>query len=102
MAFFKKITYLCATECRISTSVVHWLPKPRRRVRLPYPAPDTKKPALSAPAFLYSFILSFSPEKIVSGLSSITADSSPAMQKPHLSQIPSDSPMHCGLRVPSV
>ena len=24
--------------CRISTSVVHWLPKPRRRVRLPYPA----------------------------------------------------------------
>ena len=26
-------------SCRISTSVVHWLPKPRRRVRLPYPAP---------------------------------------------------------------
>ena len=25
--------------CRISTSVVHRLPKPRRRVRFPYPAP---------------------------------------------------------------
>ena len=25
--------------CRIRTSVVHRLPKPRRRVRLPYPAP---------------------------------------------------------------
>ena len=26
--------------CRIRTSVVHRLPKPRRRVRLPYPAPN--------------------------------------------------------------
>ncbi len=25
---------------RISTSVVHRLPKPRRRVRFPYPAPE--------------------------------------------------------------
>lgn len=53
------------------------------------------------PDAAYSFILSFRPENIVSGLSSITADSSPAMQKPHLSHIPSDSPAHCGLRVPS-
>ena len=28
--------------CRIRTSVVHRLPKPRRRVRLPYPAPKRK------------------------------------------------------------
>ena len=28
--------------CRIRTSVVHRLPKPRRRVRLPYPAPKKK------------------------------------------------------------
>ena len=27
--------------CRISTSVVHRLPKPRRRVRFPYPAPSS-------------------------------------------------------------
>ena len=28
--------------CRIRTSVVHRLPKPRRRVRLPYPAPSSR------------------------------------------------------------
>ena len=33
----KKIC-IFANDCGISTSVVHWLPKPRRRVRLPYPA----------------------------------------------------------------
>ena len=33
------------SKCRVSTSVVHRLPKPRRRVRFPYPAPkkDFKK-----------------------------------------------------------
>ena len=30
--------------CRVSTSVVHGLPKPMRRVRLPYPAPKEKVP----------------------------------------------------------
>ena len=29
--------------CEISTSVVHGLPKPVRRVRLPYLAPSTRK-----------------------------------------------------------
>ncbi len=27
-------------NCGVSTSVVHWLPKPRRRVRFPYTAPS--------------------------------------------------------------
>ena len=32
------------TVRRVSTSVVHRLPKPRRRVRFPYPAPKRKTP----------------------------------------------------------
>ena len=31
------VIFVCSSG--ISTSVVHWLPKPRRGVRLPYPAP---------------------------------------------------------------
>ena len=31
---------------RVSTSVVHRLPKPRRRVRFPYPAPGQNPPYL--------------------------------------------------------
>ena len=43
--------------CRISTSVVHWLPKPRRRVRLPYPAP------IDAPGFPRHFFCVFFTKK---------------------------------------
>ena len=35
--FLQKLSTFVSSS-RISTSVVHWLPKPRRRVRLPYPA----------------------------------------------------------------
>ena len=41
-AYVKKKSYLCnafENHCGISTSVVHELPKLRRRVRLPYAAP---------------------------------------------------------------
>ena len=38
---------------------------------------------------------------MVSGARSITARSSPAIQKPHFGQTPASYPAHCGLRVPS-
>ncbi len=43
--FCKRICYtiataICCSQRRVSTSVVHRLPKPRRRVRFPYPAPE--------------------------------------------------------------
>ena len=33
----------CVVKRRVSTSVVHRLPKPRRRVRFPYPAPEENR-----------------------------------------------------------
>ena len=42
LAIGGKVWYDNST-CRVRTSVVHRLPKPRRRVRFPYPAPPTKK-----------------------------------------------------------
>ena len=39
-------------NCRVSTSVVHRLPKPRRRVRLPYPAPHRSKLCIACSDFL--------------------------------------------------
>ena len=42
-------------SCRVSTSVVHRLPKPRRRVRFPYPAP--KKTPVGVSFFLSSTLL---------------------------------------------
>lgn len=41
------------------------------------------------------------PALIVSGARSMTALSSPAIQKPHLSQTPAASPAHTALLVPS-
>lgn len=46
--------------------------------------------------------LSVMPALIVSGARSMTALSSPAIQKPHLSQTPAASPAHTALLVPSV
>ena len=37
--------------CRVSTSVVHRLPKPRRRVRFPYPAPKNKRRRMASLIF---------------------------------------------------
>ena len=47
---------IIASLCRVSTSVVHRLPKPRRRVRFPYPAPKKKRLAMQAASFLESRI----------------------------------------------
>ena len=41
-------------NCRVSTSVVHRLPKPRRRVRLPYPAPHRSKLCIACSDFFIS------------------------------------------------
>ncbi len=41
-------------NCRVSTSVVHRLPKPRRRVRLPYPAPHRSKLCIACSDFYKS------------------------------------------------
>ena len=47
---------IIASLCRVSTSVVHRLPKPRRRVRFPYPAPKQKRLAMQAASVLESRI----------------------------------------------
>ena len=54
------------------------------------------------PAAVNYLTLSVMPALIVSGAKSMTALSSPAIQKPHLSQTPAASPAHTALLVPSV
>ena len=54
------------------------------------------------PAAVNYLTLSVMPALIVSGARSMTALSSPAIQKPHLSQTPAASPAHTALLVPSV
>ena len=54
------------------------------------------------PATVNYLTLSVMPALIVSGARSMTALSSPAIQKPHLSQTPAASPAHTALLVPSV
>ena len=54
------------------------------------------------PAAVNYLTLSVMPALIVSGARSMTALSSPAIQKPHLSQIPAASPAHTALLVPSI
>ena len=49
--------------CRIRTSVVHRLPKPRRRVRLPYPAPSERTPLFEQFCRKTEFFVSESLEK---------------------------------------
>ncbi len=44
--FFSLICYYYPAKiCRVSISVIRTLPKPQRRVRLPYPAPDKNSAA---------------------------------------------------------
>ncbi len=48
--------------CEISTSVVHGLPKPVRRVRLPYLAPSTRKDSrFSFPSPRTNYLISSHP-----------------------------------------
>lgn len=54
------------------------------------------------PAAVNYLTLSVMPALIVSGARSMTALSSPVIQKPHLSQTPAASPAHTALLVPSV
>ena len=54
------------------------------------------------PAAVNYLTLSVMPALIVSGARSMIAISSPAIQKPHLSQTPAASPAHTALLVPSV
>ena len=47
LAMGGKVWYDNST-CRVRTSVVHRLPKPRRRVRFPYPAPKKERRRFAA------------------------------------------------------
>ena len=53
LAMGGKVWYDNST-CRVRTSVVHRLPKPRRRVRFPYPAPKKERRRFAASLFSLS------------------------------------------------